>query len=175
MFSAPASRDPSDEYEETVFLVELQGLYDTETIEHDVDQGQCRVSALDTDQPVIQVGSSIFVGRWESTPGTDILFREVPHRQMLSFIGSSEKRLIAQRVLLNAKRKRTNEDDDEVEEDEGGDVRYGDEEVESGTAAQQREGAATNGEVQGEEAGSQDRNEAMMNDGRTPEGEGVPP
>lgn len=110
-----------DEYEETVFLVELQGLFEKSAIEREVDQGRCRIGLLDSDQPLIQIGSNLFVGRWEPACGTDLLFREVPHRQMLSFVGSSEKRLIAQRVLLNSKTSRKRQAENEGEADVGGD------------------------------------------------------
>jgi len=98
-----------DEYEESIFAVELHGLFDEESIQKAVDDEKCHVHRINSDEPLLQIGSQLFVGKWEEVIGTDMIFKEISHRHLLNFIGVNRKRMIAQRVVLVPKNKNEKE------------------------------------------------------------------
>uniref|UniRef100_A0A915HF64 Transcription factor TFIIIC triple barrel domain-containing protein n=1 Tax=Romanomermis culicivorax TaxID=13658 RepID=A0A915HF64_ROMCU len=104
-----------DEYEEVTFAAELNGLFDEQYVQDTIAKGQIFVHRLDDEkqQPVIQIGTQLFLGQWEHLLGTDLIFTEAPKRHLLNFAGMSDKRLVAQQVLLLPKEK------DEGEQEKG--------------------------------------------------------
>lgn len=95
----------AEEYEESTFAVELHGLFDEDAIIKSVEDNKCHVHRINSGEPLLQIGSQLFVGKWEEIIGTDMIFKEIPHRHLLNYVGINRKRMMAQRVVLVPKNK----------------------------------------------------------------------
>lgn len=99
--------DPSDdEYEEKTLLVAISGTMDLNAARRAIgEEGRGLVRRVDSDQPMVQVGNSLFVGEWVQTLGTDLLFK-LEDRQ-LRYPEKSNVRLKAEKAMLCEKDEET--------------------------------------------------------------------
>lgn len=80
-------------------VVELSGVPNPDLVLD--SNGPCSILGLSTPEPVLQLGSYVFKGRYEDTPGTCLFFRE--NGKELRYECASTKKLSMSRVVLKKK------------------------------------------------------------------------
>lgn len=106
--------EEKQEEEETLVLVELHGVIDSEIFTQD-SFSKFKVLAVDSERPVLQVENFIFSGEYEHTLGTAVFFEEEEKRlkcdpvfckkppRMLRYACSTNKKLSMKRVFVSEK------------------------------------------------------------------------
>ncbi|KAK6730145.1 hypothetical protein RB195_006919 [Necator americanus] len=69
------TEDSSDEWESEIMVVEINGVLDARTIRQAVATKQITLRRPETDNPLLQVGNSLFTGKWLRTVGTDLILQ----------------------------------------------------------------------------------------------------
>lgn len=107
--------DDSVEEEETLVLVELSGIIDSNFLLE--KQKSMKVLGIESDNPVLQLENCVFSGSYEDFRGTEVIFEEVKDKDgetKLKYFGKTIKKLAMKRVFLE--KKKFNEDSVPVEE-----------------------------------------------------------
>ncbi|CAJ0592900.1 unnamed protein product [Cylicocyclus nassatus] len=86
----PEGEDSSDEWESETVVVEINGVLDARTIRQAVASKQITLRRHETDSPLLQVGNSLFTGKWLRTVGTDLIL-QADGGQILKLCVSSER------------------------------------------------------------------------------------
>ncbi|XP_041375923.1 general transcription factor 3C polypeptide 6-like [Gigantopelta aegis] len=114
-----------DEWEEeSTLVVELSGVIDKDFLMK--DQQECHVLGIDTERPLLQIGSYVFSGKYEDSLGTCVLFAENSQTDSaskkksllsaasgpakLNYLCHTRKKLIMQRAFLNEKKSEESEE-----------------------------------------------------------------
>ncbi|WKX89762.1 hypothetical protein Q1695_008980 [Nippostrongylus brasiliensis] len=64
-----------DEWESEVVVVEVNGVLDAQTVRQAIAAKQTALRRADTDAPLLQIGNSLFTGKWLRTVGTEIILQ----------------------------------------------------------------------------------------------------
>jgi hypothetical protein len=67
--------ETDDEYEEITLIADLKGVLDPASVTRALAQNNVALRFVDREQPVVQVGSSIYTGEWTKTLGTDMIYK----------------------------------------------------------------------------------------------------
>ncbi|KAK5971917.1 hypothetical protein GCK32_002817 [Trichostrongylus colubriformis] len=90
-----------DEWETEVVVVEVNGVLDARSIRQAIAAKQTTLRRPETDTPLLQIGNSLFTGKWLRTVGTDIVL-QADGGQHLKVIAASDKMLRTEKALLTA-------------------------------------------------------------------------
>lgn len=107
--------DSEYEEEETLVMVELNGVIDSEIFAQD-SFDKFKILSIDSDHPVLQVENFVFSGDYEHTMGTAVFFEEEDKRvkkcdpvfckkplRMLKYVYKTNKKLTMKRVFISDK------------------------------------------------------------------------
>ncbi|KAG7173288.1 general transcription factor 3C polypeptide 6-like [Homarus americanus] len=107
--------DSDYEEEETLVMVELHGVIDSEIFAQDSFE-KFKILALDSVRPILQVENFMFSGEYEHTMGTAVFFEEEDKRvkkcdpvfckkpsRMLKYVCKTNKKLTMKRVFISEK------------------------------------------------------------------------
>ncbi|XP_066539778.1 general transcription factor 3C polypeptide 6 [Hoplias malabaricus] len=90
------------EEDEELVVAELSGVIDSEVLRR--CEGGCKAVALDSEQPVLQLGRYVFAGEYEDTAGTCVIFQEETGQHALTpalrYKCHTVKKLVLQRTFL---------------------------------------------------------------------------
>ncbi|KAK4306226.1 hypothetical protein Pmani_021925 [Petrolisthes manimaculis] len=104
----------SDEEEEMLVMVELNGVIDSEIFAKD-SFDKFKVLAIDSERPILQVENFVFSGGYDHTRGTAIFFEEEEKKlkcdpvfckkppRMLKYVCKTNKKLTMKRVFVSEK------------------------------------------------------------------------
>ncbi|KAG0726624.1 General transcription factor 3C polypeptide 6 [Chionoecetes opilio] len=108
------AEEEDEEEEETLVLVELHGVIDSEIFNQE-SFSKFKVMAIESDRPVLQVENFIFSGEYQHTLGTAALFEEEEKRlkcdpvfckkppRMLRYSCGTNKKLAMKRIFVSEK------------------------------------------------------------------------
>jgi general transcription factor 3C polypeptide 6 len=99
--------------EEEMVHVQLSGIFQSELL--GAAQAQAKFVGIETEQPIVQIGGQVFVGKYEDVAGTAVFLRQEqqepgpekeddfarPHPA--EFVCQTHKRLVLRRVFLREK------------------------------------------------------------------------
>lgn len=107
--------DSEYEEEETLVMVELHGVIDSEIFAQDSFE-KFKILAIDSERPILQVENFVFSGEYEHTMGTAVFFEEEDKRvkkcdpvfckkpsRMLKYVCKTNKKLTMKRVFISEK------------------------------------------------------------------------
>lgn len=110
-----AESDSEYEEEDTLVMVELHGVIDSEIFAQD-SFDKFKILAVDSERPILQVENFVFSGEYEHTMGTAIFFEEEDKRvkkcdpvfckkpsRMLKYVCKTNKKLTMKRVFISEK------------------------------------------------------------------------
>ncbi|KFD54016.1 hypothetical protein M514_05035 [Trichuris suis] len=89
----------SRQEDEEVFVMELNGIMELESLEAALQNGKYEFKIVDDDRIALKIGAQIFLCYWEEVLGTDVIV----DTQQLKFVGFSVKRLIGERTIFERK------------------------------------------------------------------------
>ncbi|XGW21611.1 hypothetical protein V3C99_004514 [Haemonchus contortus] len=90
-----------DEWETEVVVVEVNGVLDARSIRQAIAAKQTTLRRPETETPLLQIGNSLFTGKWLRTVGTDIIL-QADGGQHLRVVAASDKMLKTEKALLTA-------------------------------------------------------------------------
>ncbi|ESP02456.1 hypothetical protein LOTGIDRAFT_237960 [Lottia gigantea] len=97
--------DDDCQIEETTVVVELNGLTDTEFLKK--DNVQCKVLGINTEKPLLQLGTNIFSGEYKDSVGTYLLLNKKSEQDAgvsdVEYHSKTTKTLVMHRTFLNEK------------------------------------------------------------------------
>ena len=111
------TQDSDSEYEEeeTMILIELHGVIDSEIFTRDRFE-KFAILGIDTEKPILQVENFVFTGEYEDTMGTALILEEDDKKvkkcdpvfckkppKKLNYVCKSNKNLIMKRVFVTQK------------------------------------------------------------------------
>lgn len=112
--------DSEYEEEETLVMVELHGVIDSEIFAQDSFE-KFKILAIDSERPILQVENFVFSGEYEHTMGTAVFFEEEDKRvkkcdpvfckkpsRMLKYVCKTNKKLTMKRVFISEKQAESN-------------------------------------------------------------------
>lgn len=115
--------DSEYEEEDTLVMVELHGVIDSEIFAQDSFE-KFKILAVDSERPILQVENFVFSGEYEHTLGTAIFFEEEDKRvkkcdpvfckkpsRMLKYVCKTNKKLTMKRVFVSEKQQESTETD----------------------------------------------------------------
>ncbi|XP_045599132.1 general transcription factor 3C polypeptide 6 [Procambarus clarkii] len=110
-----AESDSEYEEEETLVMVELHGVIDSEIFAQD-SFDKFKILSIDSEHPILQVENFVFTGDYEHTMGTAVFFEEEDKRvkkcdpvfckkpsRMLKYVCKTSKKLTMKRVFISEK------------------------------------------------------------------------
>lgn len=114
-FVKMAESDGEYEEEDTLVMVELHGVIDSEIFAQD-SFAKFKILAVDSERPILQVENFVFSGEYEHTMGTAVFFEEEDKRvkkcdpvfckkpsRMLKYVCKTNKKLTMKRVFISEK------------------------------------------------------------------------
>ncbi|KAK3877180.1 hypothetical protein Pcinc_018097 [Petrolisthes cinctipes] len=119
----------SDEEEEMLVMVELNGVIDSEIFAKD-SFDKFKVLAIDSERPILQVENFVFSGGYDHTRGTAIFFEEDEKKlkcdpvfckkppRMLKYVCKTNKKLTMKRVFISEKQAK----EGDKKEEEGNEI-----------------------------------------------------
>lgn len=90
-----------EKWEEKTMVLEIGGIMDVNTARQALNRGDSALRRANTENPVLQISNSLFTGEWNSTVGSDIIFKR--EEKQLRYVGSSDVRLKAEKALITDK------------------------------------------------------------------------
>ncbi|KAK6180570.1 hypothetical protein SNE40_012701 [Patella caerulea] len=92
--------------EETTVLVELNGLTDSEFFKK--ENVACKILGVDSDKPLLQLGTNLFSGEYQDVLGTCLIFDkntdpDETNIKSVKFHSKTQKTLVMHRTFLNEK------------------------------------------------------------------------
>ncbi|GAB1600455.1 general transcription factor 3C polypeptide 6-like [Argonauta hians] len=102
---ATDSQSDGEWEEESTVLVELAGVIDCDFLNTVETKHFTKALGLGTANPVVQIGSHIFSGKYETNVGTSLLFDDVNKdgTSKLEYLCHTDKKLLLKRVFLQKK------------------------------------------------------------------------
>ena len=99
------TEDEWEDVDEQLVLVELSGVIDSEFL-YKCNPSHCRLLGVETNEPVLQVGSYTFVGRYNDAFGTNVIFKETQDNdtKKLRYLCHTNKTLEMRRAFLKKKK-----------------------------------------------------------------------
>ncbi|CAJ0576166.1 unnamed protein product, partial [Mesorhabditis spiculigera] len=91
-----------DEWEETTMVVKLNGVLDAQGLRESIEKGQFALRRAAAAEPILQIGPSLYLGKWEHQVGTDIIL-EADHDKSgttLKMVSISDRELIGEKALI---------------------------------------------------------------------------
>ncbi|VDO86862.1 unnamed protein product [Heligmosomoides polygyrus] len=67
--------DSDEEWETEIAIVEVNGVIDARSVRQAVAAKQTALRRSETATPLLQIGNSLFTGKWLRTVGTDIIMQ----------------------------------------------------------------------------------------------------
>ena len=107
------SEDEWEDVAEQLVLIEISGVIDSEFL-FKCNPSHCRLLGVETDEPVLQIGSYTFVGRYNNAFGTHVVFEEteVDGAKKLRYLCNTIKTLEMSRAFLKKKEAKVPSTDD---------------------------------------------------------------
>lgn len=93
--------DSDEEWETEIAIVEVNGVIDARSVRQAVAAKQTALRRSETATPLLQIGNSLFTGKWLRTVGTDIIM-QADGGQHLKVLAASDKMLKTEKALLTA-------------------------------------------------------------------------
>ncbi|KAJ1374405.1 hypothetical protein KIN20_037089 [Parelaphostrongylus tenuis] len=70
-----SNAESDDEWENEIVVVEVNGVLDALAIRQSIAAKQTTLRRAGTETPLLQIGNSLFSGKWLRTVGTDIILQ----------------------------------------------------------------------------------------------------
>uniref|UniRef100_A0A1I8EL82 Conserved oligomeric Golgi complex subunit 5 n=1 Tax=Wuchereria bancrofti TaxID=6293 RepID=A0A1I8EL82_WUCBA len=87
-----------EEWESRTLILEIGGIMDVSTARQALNRSDSVIRRCNTENPILQISNSLFTAEWNSTIGTDMIFKL--EEKQLRFVECSDVRLKAEKALV---------------------------------------------------------------------------